>query len=240
MVSRLLCSISQTLYRSSQPQLLFLPAESFHLCRTDPNEFCPPWIPARVIEDASLATQYREAAYSQKYATKTLIDTPRPGGESGFVFAPHFYDLNVLFGKSSQLDECQRTRFVARDVFTQSAVLWRFRPEKNYTVQLARIKELAYASLGIVPIVIGEVGIPFDINARYAYRTGDYSKQHELMGALISAMEQLGLGFTLWNYNPDNRVEYGDGWNFEDFSFTNGDHQHVTKEARRQVGERRG
>ncbi len=52
-----------------------------------------------MIEDPNLASQYKDAAYTQKYATKTLIDTPRPGGEAHFVYAPHFYDLNVLFGK---------------------------------------------------------------------------------------------------------------------------------------------
>ena len=43
------------------------------------------------------------------------------------------------------------------------------------------------------------------------------------MNALISAMEDNFVGFTLWNYNPHNRVEYGDGWNKEDFSIINGD-----------------
>ncbi|GKT85751.1 glycoside hydrolase family 5 protein [Colletotrichum tofieldiae] len=35
-------------------------------------------------------------------------------------------------------------------------------------------------------------------------------------------MEDNQVAFTLWNYNPDNRVEYGDGWNMEDFSIVNG------------------
>lgn len=36
------------------------------------------------------------ASYDQGYATKTFIDTIRP---NGLVYAPHFYDLNVLFSK---------------------------------------------------------------------------------------------------------------------------------------------
>jgi hypothetical protein len=43
------------------------------------------------------------------------------------------------------------------------------------------------------------------------------------MNGLISAMEDNKLNYTLWNYNPNNRVEYGDGWNKEDFSMINGD-----------------
>lgn len=196
-----------------------------------PNEFIPPWIPARVIEDATLAAEYKQAAYTQKYATRTLIDTPRPGGETGFVYAPHFYDLNVLFGKvhawmSVNVQGLSRGMFLPKALYFGARGL-----RKNYTAQMGRIKELARASLGNVPIVVGEVGIPFDINGKHAYKTGDYSKQHELIDALISAMEKLALGFTLWNYNPDNRVEYGDGWNFEDFSMTNGDHEHADSSA---------
>ena len=176
-----------------------------------------------MIEDPALATSYRQAAYTQKYATRTLIDTPRPGGEAGFVYAPHFYDLNVLFGKvhsymSVNVQGLSRGMFLPKALYLGVQGL-----RKNYLTQLGKIKELAHASLGRVPIVVGEVGLPFDINARHAYRTGDYTKQHEILDALIGAMQTLALGFTLWNYNPDNRVEYGDGWNFEDFSITNGD-----------------
>lgn len=194
-----------------------------------PNEFIPPWIPARVIQDPTLAAQYKDAAYTQKYATRTLIDTPRPGGESHFVYAPHFYDLNLLFGKmhtwmSVNVQGLSRGMFVLKALYFGASGL-----KKNYLVQIGKIQDLAYASLGTVPIIIGEVGLPFDINSRHAYRTGDYTKQHDILDALINAMEKLNLGFTLWNYNPDNRVEYGDGWNFEDFSITNGDHVHEGK-----------
>ncbi|CDU25357.1 uncharacterized protein SPSC_05191 [Sporisorium scitamineum] len=201
-----------------------------------PNEFVPPWIPARLIEDPAAAAQYKEAAYSQKYATRTLIDTPRPGGEVGFVFAPHFYDLNVLFGKVHSWMSVN-VQGLSRGMFLLKALHFGVQGlRKNYLAQIGMIKELAYASLGTVPIIIGEVGLPFDINARHAYKTGDYSKHHELLDALINAMEKMGLGFTLWNYNPDNRVEYGDGWNFEDFSITNGDHQHEDGKAGGTVG----
>ncbi|SPC62692.1 uncharacterized protein UHOD_05824 [Ustilago sp. UG-2017b] len=196
-----------------------------------PNEFIPPWIPTKFMEDATLASEYKSAALSQKYSTRTLIDTPRPGGEAGFVYAPHFYDLNILFGKihsfmSVNVQGLSRGMFLPKALYFGAEGL-----KRNYLEQLSKMKDLAYASLGNVPILIGEVGLPFDINARHAYKTGDYSKQHEILDALISGMEKLGLGFTLWNYNPDNRVAYGDGWNYEDFSFINGDHTHEDDKA---------
>ena len=48
-----------------------------------PNEFIPPWIPVKPFEASNQAEQYRDAALGQTYATKTLIDIQRPGGEEG-------------------------------------------------------------------------------------------------------------------------------------------------------------
>lgn len=76
-------------------------------------------------------------------------------------------------------------------------------------------------------MLIGEVGVPFDINNRKAFLTGNYEKQAQLMFALVEAvrvlrpslpshahdapsqMEKNGVGYTLWNYNPGNTVEHG-------------------------------
>ena len=90
-------------------------------------------------------------------------------------------------------------------------------------------------SLGRIPVVIGEIGIPYDINNRHALVTGDFDKPRELMDALIGAMEDHQVGFTLWNYNPNNSIEHGDGWNREDFSVVNGDEQGVAKPDFRNV-----
>ncbi|KAF6830553.1 glycoside hydrolase family 5 protein [Colletotrichum plurivorum] len=182
-----------------------------------PNEFMPPW----VEKDSKEAT----AAQKQKYATKTVIDSPRP---SNLVFAPHFYDLNVLFSKhhswmSVNVQGLSRGMFILKALYFGARAL-----RKNYRLQISNILKYGKASLGShVPAVIGEVGIPFDIEGGEAFATGRYDKQRELMHALISAMEDNQVNFTLWNYNPDNRVEYGDGWNREDFSVINGDEKEV-------------
>jgi len=75
--------------------------------------------------------------------------------------------------------------------------------------------------LGQVPILLGEVGIPYDVNGSLIRKPGDYSVQATLLDALISAMEQNWVSFTLWNYNPSNTVAHGDVWNMEDFSIIN-------------------
>lgn len=76
-------------------------------------------------------------------------------------------------------------------------------------------------ALGRVPVLVSEVGIPFDVNDSLRRAAGDYRTQTMLLGALVSALEKNWVSFTLWNYNPDNAVQHGDLWNQEDFSIIN-------------------
>lgn len=182
-----------------------------------PNEFMPPWSSTDIMSRLSDAERMHlmNASYDQRYATKTFIDTERP---AGLVYAPHFYDLNVLFGKthglmSVNVQGLSRGLPVYLALFLGAEGL-----KKNYEKQIATLVEHGRTSLGAVPTVIGEVGIPFDINNGDALQTGDYAKHIELYDALIEAMEKSQVAFTLWNYNPDNSVAHGDGWNKEDFS----------------------
>ncbi|KAJ1322981.1 glycoside hydrolase family 5 C-terminal domain-containing protein [Microdochium nivale] len=178
-----------------------------------PNEFIPPWQPLK----------HETAARRQTYAVKTIIDTPRP---RNMVYAPHFYDLNVLFNKaygsimSVDVQGLSRGMFPLRALHFLSAGL-----RRNYARQIRNIVRHGPLSLGAdsAPTIIGEIGIPFDVNARAAYRSGNFDVHRDLYNALIAAMEDCLVGFTLWNYNPGNTVEHGDGWNKEDFSMITSD-----------------
>ena len=173
-----------------------------------PNEFMPPW-----PEDPGIKAE------EQNYATQTRIPIGHP---PNLVYAPHFYDLNVLFSKMHSWMSVN-VQGLSRGMFALRALYFGVRGLKaNYTHQIANLVRHGNESLGSnVPTVIGEVGIPWDINNANAYKTGDYDIQRSLMDALITAMERAGAGFTLWNYNPDNTREHGDGWNKEDFSVIN-------------------
>lgn len=67
-------------------------------------------------------------------------------------------------------------------------------------------------------MVIGECGIPMDINRKKAFDSGDYRHHTNFLDAVISALDSNLVSFTLWNYNPANTNEFGDHWNGEDFS----------------------
>ncbi|KIV99415.1 uncharacterized protein PV09_08953 [Verruconis gallopava] len=176
-----------------------------------PNEFMPPWPPRK--------NQGEFQVKEQTYATQTRITIDHP---QNLVYAPHFYDLNVLFRKehgwmSVNVQDLARGKFVLGALYFGKRGL-----RHNYRKQIGNLIHYGKTSMGInVPIIIGEVGIPWDINDRRSFRTGNYDCQRELMDALISAMESFHVGFTLWNYNPQNTIEHGDGWNKEDFSVIN-------------------
>lgn len=55
--------------------------------------------------------------------------------------------------------------------------------------------------MGLHPCVFTEIGIPYDMDDKYAYKTGDYTSQSSAMDANHFAIEGSGVnGFTLWTY----------------------------------------
>lgn len=73
--------------------------------------------------------------------------------------------------------------------------------------------------MGIHPCVFTEIGIPYDMDDKYAYKTGDYSSQIAALDANHFALEKSGVnGFTLWTYTATNTHFWGDNWNGEDLS----------------------
>jgi hypothetical protein len=84
--------------------------------------------------------------------------------------------------------------------------------------QLLIVKTEGLHNIGEVPCLIGEIGIPFDMNHGRSYVTGDYTEQIRAMDASLGALERNFLSYTLWNYCADNSHERGDQWNGEDLS----------------------
>jgi len=142
--------------------------------------------------------------------------------DPNMVYATHFYDGITLITK-------KWNRFWNVDVFGilrgrymspafaikvgEGAIRNCFRD------QLSAMRKEGIDYMGEHPCVFTEIGIPYDMDDRYAYKTGDYTSQALAMDANHFALEGCGAaGFTLWVYVAGNNHYWGDNWNGEDLS----------------------
>lgn len=129
------------------------------------------------------------------------------------VNASHWYDVPLLVSKKFG------TALTAAE---QKATFERYRFQMMY------MKMLGDRINGGSPTLIGECGIPYDINdgesyARWAAgeRGADvWSAQTMALALMYDALDSLLLSSTQWNYTASNRndLRVGDGWNQEDLS----------------------
>ncbi len=141
-----------------------------------------------------------------------------PQAVPNVAHAAHWYDGLTLFIK-------RFVPFLGLDVDTGKFVLGHRRVQRSFIERLARLKFETEERMGSIPTLIGEFGIPFDLQDKRAYRTGDFSQQVQAMDRTFQALEANLLSGTLWNYTADNDNRRGDQWNDEDLSIFSRDQQ---------------
>ena len=134
------------------------------------------------------------------------------------VSAAHWYDGAVLTLKSY-------TPWLGFDVNTQRIVIAPWAVRRSFAHQIRHLLDQARQKMGNAPTLIGEFGIPFDLQGKRAYRSGDFSQQVAAMGRSMRAMEDALASWTIWNYTADNSNARGDQWNDEDLSIFSRDQQ---------------
>eukprot|EP01012_Entosiphon_sulcatum_P051573 TRINITY_DN70829_c0_g1_i1.p1 TRINITY_DN70829_c0_g1~~TRINITY_DN70829_c0_g1_i1.p1 ORF type:complete len:651 (-),score=98.74 TRINITY_DN70829_c0_g1_i1:6-1958(-) len=134
-----------------------------------------------------------------------------PGDHERIVYAPHYYDGIPMYFKRFWSILALSTQTLRPVIGTQRAAQAR---KDN----IRSAVESAKKRFPDVPIVFGEVGVPFDIGNAAAYRTGDFSEQEAAVDATMTSLEASDCSFVWWNYTPDNTNAHGDLWNGEDFS----------------------
>mmetsp|Transcript_8987 Transcript_8987/g.11925 ORF Transcript_8987/g.11925 Transcript_8987/m.11925 type:complete len:723 (+) Transcript_8987:49-2217(+) len=141
----------------------------------------------------------------------------------GVVFAPHWYDGLTLI--SRRWNGWFNVNYLAIQRKTKNVLRTIGRPRKVFAEMLQMLKEDGVANIGATPCLIGEVGIPYDLNGRSAYQTGNYAGQLAAYDANLTALEHNLLSYTLWCYVEDNNNQWGDQWNGEDLSIYSRDDQ---------------
>ena len=134
-----------------------------------------------------------------------------PGDATGVVFAPHWYDGILLVTK-------RFFSLLAYDSRTGKIVIGPGAVRRSMPSQLAYLTRGALDRLHGAPSLLGEFGIPFDLNGGRAYRTGRFRAQEKALERSFQAIEANLLSSAIWNYTADNTNARGDQWNGEDLS----------------------
>jgi hypothetical protein len=154
---------------------------------------------------------------------ETEPSTPPPHwtekDESNIVYAPHWYDGITLVFK-------RYLGFIGADFFAARPVLGHWRVRNSFKAQLGRLKREARVYMPSAPVLVGEIGIPFDLAQKSAFRSGKFHDQAAAMDRSLRAVEDNLLSATIWNYTADNSNLRGDQWNDEDLSIFSRDQQH--------------
>jgi hypothetical protein len=129
----------------------------------------------------------------------------------GVVNAFHHYDGPTLFFKK------YNPRFTA-DQLSGRIILGRKKVAAFYSACLGKAREWTNAHMGGIPCLLGEFGLPFDMNKGKAYQNGDYSRHEEALSVYYDGIDKNLLHSTIWDYTADNTHQAGDGWNGEDLS----------------------
>jgi len=167
--------------------------------------------------------------FAEKEAAEGMMKPGFPDKvPENIVNASHWYDGLTLMTK--------KFRPFNIDIATYQPAIGYKAIEKKYIRELGRIKKSSKGINGGCPTLIGEFGIPFDLDEGKAYRKdakGDHSsrpwKKHILALDLIyNALDHLLLHSTHWNYTAHNRndLRIGDCWNQEDLSLYSIDQRH--------------
>ena len=140
------------------------------------------------------------------------------GDPERIVYAPHWYDDFVLVLKTFN-------PLLAFDASKARVVVGRGTIRRSFREQTASFLREAAKDLGGSPTLLGEVGIPFDMQGKRAFASGDFRPQVRALNRTFRAIEDNLLSCTLWNYTSDNTNSRGDQWNDEDLSLFSRDQQ---------------
>lgn len=126
------------------------------------------------------------------------------------VNAGHWYDSHTLVTKHFSAD-------YMIDFHENKPVHGIDNIAKAFVKQLGSLNRESQ-EMGGIPTLVGEFGIPFDLDDKQAYGDGNFSTHTQALDLYYDAMDANLLSCTIWNYTADNTNERGDLWNDEDLS----------------------
>ncbi|MCM8729356.1 cellulase family glycosylhydrolase [Hephaestia sp. GCM10023244] len=145
------------------------------------------------------------------------------------VNASHWYDATTLYLKTFDPNN-------SYDFLTGERAVGEDQVRARFIAQMSHKSTSAKAStLNGAPALVGEFGIPYDLDEGAAYAAWERGERspaiwatHDLLLSLMyDALDALQLNSTQWNYTASNRndLRIGDNWNQEDLSIFSRDQQ---------------
>lgn len=142
--------------------------------------------------------------------------------DPNMVFASHFYDGITLITKKWNRYWNVDVLGVLRGRYSSPAFALKIGENAVRNVfrdQLTEIRREGLEYMGEHPCMYTEIGIPYDMDNKAAYDTGNYFSQSLAIDANHYALESSqASGFTWWVYVASNSHAWGDNWNGEDLS----------------------
>jgi len=142
-----------------------------------------------------------------------------PSHLRNMVHATTWYDLATMGTRRPMI----KANF---DLMTNSPVVGQQNVQKMHLKHQRELVAVSEHQHNNLPTIIGEFNFPFDLNKKDAYNLWKSEPDSEtiwdthelLLNMYYNAIDSNLLGSFLWNYTPDNENEWGDQWNYEDFS----------------------
>ena len=163
---------------------------------------------------------------------ETLIIVKREGEEAdcprftaveseGMVYSENWFDTKLLSTKKYT----PITSFFGYDAEKKSVIISPKSIDKSFSRQVKKIRRRGFKFLSLAPTIIGETGIPFDLNEKEAFKTGVFLMQLRALNRTLKPLEENFLSYMIWHYNAHNTNISGDDWNREDFSVYSADQE---------------
>lgn len=142
--------------------------------------------------------------------------------DPNLVFASHFYDGITLITKKWNRYWNVDVLGVLRGRYASPALALKLGEgavRNCFRDQLSAIRQEGLDYMGDHPCIFTEIGIPYDMDDKKAYSTGNYFSQSLAVDANHYAVEaSRANGMTWWLYTASNNHHWGDNWNGEDLS----------------------
>lgn len=149
------------------------------------------------------------------------------------VYAPHYYDGLTLVTRHWNWFNADALGLL-RGKYTnkmKAVKIGEGAIRKSLQEQLGMLKADVDILKNGYPVVIGEIGTPFDMDGKRSYgwtdrgkHKGDYSRQEKALDASLNGADGVNaLSWTVWTYCTDHTHDWGDGWNMEDLSLWSAD-----------------